>query len=123
MLKITEITGFRIEFTLPLEGLRDKIFTTEGFNYGGGSLYQKFKNKVPESLHSAIKSLNDSNVFVMDAMDGNFSFAYHGRNHDKSEEVAKILVSMCKHVHNIDTEVQVKISKRMTVEEEVVVIF
>jgi len=117
MQKIIEICGFHFSFTLDGIGFRDESFQIEQFNYGSGTYYQKFKNKVPVELHDDLKAMKDVDVSVMDGLGENFMFVTNTSNEDEAHEQAKRVLRICKSIHNYTQTVEISIVKRVLVEE------
>lgn len=107
--KIVEVYSFTFSFKLPIEH-KDNSFSIHKFNYGGGSLYQKFKNKVNSNLYDSLKSLKYVDLYIKENLsDNNFSFIVMTENEYQAHNVARIMLDICKNVHNIEIEERIPV--------------
>lgn len=116
MQKVIEVHGFSFSFTLDGVLNRDKSFEAEHFNYGG-SLYQKFKSKVPVELHDYLKAMKDVSIYVDDGFTSSFKFFIEGQNESSVRVLAIRIISVCKAVHGYTNPIEFSIVKRMLVDE------
>jgi hypothetical protein len=116
MQKVIEVQDFSFSFILDGIDFRDKSFEAEHFNYGG-SLYQKFKSKVPVELHDYLKAMKDVSIYVDDGFTSSFKFFIEGQNESSVRVVAIRIISICKAVHGYTNPIEFSIVKRMLVDE------
>lgn len=121
MTKELELHGFTFEFTLP-GVVRDKVFNFTEFNYGSSaSFFQKFKNKIPVEYHDDLRSLKDIDVYVVDQHQDHFTFNMTGVDQDTAVKVSMIVLNLCKIVHGFKNPVQLTLTRRVLVEQTVLV--
>lgn len=116
MQKVIEVHGFSFSFTLDGVLNRDKSFEAEHFNYGG-SLYQKFKSKIPAELYDGLKAMKDISLHVDDGFSGSFKFFVEDQNEADVRSLAGRVINVCKAVHDYTKPVEVSIVKSMLVDE------
>jgi hypothetical protein len=115
-IKEIEVTGFQIKFKL--DGVtRSNLLTVEKFNYGGGSLFQKFKSHVPEVMANRLKEFKDLDIYVSDGLTTDFTFTLVGGQKDIAVALAYSLSEIVAHVHDYHETVNVTIIKRFVAEE------
>ena len=116
MQTVIEVNGFSFSFTLDGVLTRDKSFESDQFNYGG-SLYQKFKSKVPAELYDDLRAMKDISLYVDDGFSGSFKFFVEDQNEADVRALAGRVIQVCKAVHGYTKPVEVSIVKRMLVDE------
>ena len=99
--KIVEVYSYNFMFNLPIEE-KDDSFSIKNFNYGNGSLFEKFKEKVPVSLHNGLKSFEEIDIYIKETnITGMFNFSLMVQEFHTAMELAQTIIQVCKHVHNI----------------------
>lgn len=117
-IKEIEVTGFQIHMNLNGQE-RSKLFSVEKFNYGGGSLFQKFKHHVPKGIAERLKVFKDLDIYVSDGLSSSFVFTLVGSDKNTAVELAYCLSEIVAHVHDFHDVVNVSIVKRFIAEEVV----
>ncbi len=122
-MKIVEVHGFNIKFSLDKNSPRNELFSINRFNYGGATFYQRFKSRVPSNLHQFLKEIKDLNLYVNDCDNQIFEFTLvhdcQKEAVDPSLNFVKNLVEVCKAVHDYKDNVDVTISKVFIAEEDI----
>lgn len=125
MHKIPDFIKYHITFSFDKDEnfSLDRSFTIDQFNYGAGTFYQKFKDKVSEVLYPALKDAKNIQFYVMDNLGSpDFSFFVQPTRKNSENPVdiksfATLLLTVCKKVHNYDHPVELTISKVVIVEQ------
>lgn len=115
-MKIIEITGFVVSFSLDtnkstIPELSKKI------NYGGGSLYQKFKSTTSEKIHEELKSIKDVDFYMNETISQSFKFTVVEKEFETVRKFAKVITKLFKEIHGFNSDVNVVIEQTMLVTE------
>lgn len=115
-MKIIEITGFVVSFSLDtnkstIPELSKKI------NYGGGSLYQKFKSTTSEKIHEELKSIKDVDFYMNETISQSFKFTVVEKEFETVRKFAKVITKLFKEIHDFNSDVNVVIEQTMLVTE------
>lgn len=115
-MKIIEITGFIIQFSFDIN--QPALFDlSKKINYGGGSIYQKFKNTTPENIHEDLKSIKDINFFMSETNCQSFKFTVIEKDFEKVRHFSKVIAKLFKEIHSFKETVNVEIEQKMVVTE------
>lgn len=113
-MKIIEITGFFVKFSFDIN--QPAIFDlSKKINYGGGSIYQKFKNITPDTLHEDLKSIKDVDFFMTETMVQSFKFTVIEQDFEKVRHFSKVIVKLFKEIHGVKDPVNFEIEQKMVV--------
>lgn len=107
--KIVEVYSFSFSFNLTITQ-KDALFADKKFNYGSGSFYQKFKNKVDPRFYDSLKSLKEVDLYIKENLSADhFSFVVMLADEHQAHNVARIMLDVCKNVHNVKIEEKVPV--------------
>lgn len=117
-MKIIETTGFLIKFSVDNKNNDFSVIDfVHKINYGGGSMYQKFKKNVSESLSQDLKNIKDFDFFATDTLSDNFNFTLISSDFEQAKKLSKILANLVKELSLSNQKVQVSIERKFIAEE------
>lgn len=69
------------------------------FNYGDESLYEKYKESTPDSLHEELKALDDLDLYLESNQNGYYNFFILTKEKIVAQTAFSTVVRLCKHLH------------------------
>lgn len=96
---LVEILSYSLHFRVNGSNEPHVLINNVFFNYGDKSLYEKYKEHTPKSLHDDLKALDELDLYLENNRNGYYQFFIVTKDKSVAHSAFKTIISLCKHLH------------------------